>query len=303
MPLIRINDDVRLFYTLEKNGGQTVAFLNGSIFNHRQWLPAYVPSFKNLTNKQYDILLYDYQGIGHSTPKEETFSLEGLANELLGLLDALSIERAHLFGVSKGSLVAQVFAGLHPERVASIGAYGVVNLLIEDREITKKLFSARLDTLRQLQPILDERVNHHNFKPLFRTVYTPALFQKPYKDLTIKERIINWIIERKVYPMLEGTPIKTMEILFNYYVNELALEIEFYRDCIEKLKERKDIPILLMNGTADTITPPQMARHLTREISRAKLKLFDGFEHVSPSLKKKQAKKIMEEYVNFLSSP
>lgn len=301
MPLISINDDVQLFYHLEKNGGDVVVFLNGSIFNHRQWLPAYVPSFRTLSKKQHDILLYDYQGIGRSTPKEDSFSLNSLASELLGLLDALSLEKVHLFGVSKGTMVSQVFSALHPERVASIGGYGVVNLLVEDREVTRTLFSERLDALQQFKDKFKERINKHNFKPLFRAVYVPALFQKPHSELTFKERLISWIIERKVYPMLENTPIKTLYLLFNYYVNEIVSEIDFYRSCINQLC-KLELPILLMNGTADTVTPPKMAQNLVKEIPRARLKLFEGFEHVSPSLKKKQAKKIMEEYVRFLNS-
>ncbi len=301
MPLIHIMDDIHLYYELKKNNGETVAFLNGSIFNHHQWFPAYLPSFESLDKRRHDILLYDYQGIGKSTPKEDSFSLKGLATELLKLLDALSIEKAHLFGVSKGSLVAQVFAALHPNRVASIAAYGVVNLLVEDRNQTRELFSKRLEAIQQFKSIFNERISRHNFKGIFRAVYVPAIFQKSYEELTIKERIINWIIERKVYPMLEDTPIKTMELLFNYYVNEIAKELDFYRQCINTLKEL-DLPILLMNGTNDQITPPNMARHLASEIPRARLKWFSGFEHVTPSLKKKQAKKIMEEWVQFLDT-
>ncbi len=301
MPLIKINNDVEISYYLESHGNEIVTFLNGSIFNYKQWLPAYVPALRKLSKKKYSILLYDYQGIGQSTPKTDSFSLKGLANELNDLLNALNIEKTHVFGVSKGSMVAQVFTALYPEKVLSVGAYGVVNLLVKERNITREIFSTRLNALMTFEDIFDERINAKNFKPLFRKLYTPAIFQKEYSELKLKERILNWFIERKVYLMLEGTPIKTLYILFNYYINELANEIGFYQQCIEKLKKLKT-PFLLMNGTADVITPPQMAQHLVKEIPHAKLKLFDGYQHVSPSLRKKEAMNIMKEYVAVLRS-
>ena len=40
--------------------------------------------------------------------------------DAIGLLDALKIKKAHIVGASMGGMIAQLMAGTHPERVASL---------------------------------------------------------------------------------------------------------------------------------------------------------------------------------------
>jgi len=53
-------------------------------------------------------------------PVRAPYSLDDMARDSLGVLDALGIARAHLVGASMGGMIAQNLAASHPERVASL---------------------------------------------------------------------------------------------------------------------------------------------------------------------------------------
>ena len=59
------------------------------------------------------------------------YTLDDMANDTVGLMDALSIEKAHIVGMSMGGMIAQLVAISHPERAISLtsimsttGAFG-----------------------------------------------------------------------------------------------------------------------------------------------------------------------------------
>jgi pimeloyl-ACP methyl ester carboxylesterase len=59
----------------------------------------------------------ELQGHGHTADADRPLSLDSLADDIVGLLDLLNIERADLFGFSLGGLVATQLAVTRPQRV------------------------------------------------------------------------------------------------------------------------------------------------------------------------------------------
>jgi pimeloyl-ACP methyl ester carboxylesterase len=53
-------------------------------------------------------------------PVESSYSLYDMADDAVGLLDALGIEKAHICGASMGGMIAQVISYRHPKRVLSL---------------------------------------------------------------------------------------------------------------------------------------------------------------------------------------
>jgi pimeloyl-ACP methyl ester carboxylesterase len=53
-------------------------------------------------------------------PQRPPYTLADMADDTLGLMDALHLERVHLVGASMGGMIAQHLAARHPARVASL---------------------------------------------------------------------------------------------------------------------------------------------------------------------------------------
>jgi aminoacrylate hydrolase len=70
--------------------------------------------------KKFDVITHDHRGIGQSDQSYSGYTVDRMAADTIGLLDALGIERAHVVGHSTGGAIAQTLAIEHPRRLASI---------------------------------------------------------------------------------------------------------------------------------------------------------------------------------------
>jgi pimeloyl-ACP methyl ester carboxylesterase len=92
--------------------GNTVVFVHAGIADRRMWAPQ-IPAFA----ARYRVLTYDMRGFGESEMVDEPFSAR---TDLLGLLDALAVDRAHIVGCSMGGSMALEFAAEHADRIISL---------------------------------------------------------------------------------------------------------------------------------------------------------------------------------------
>jgi pimeloyl-ACP methyl ester carboxylesterase len=284
-------------YRLTGSGPHVVVLINGTIFNYRQWELQALPILRRHLAGQCRFLQYDYVGLGGSSAKTTAFNFFDLADELCDLLDALSLERVHLLGISKGSLVGQAFLIRHPERAASFCGISNPNVLSKHGEQRMTHFRERVEALEQLQDLWPERIDRHNYARVFNQVYVPGIFGKEYDELSFIERLQVAVTRRIAYPLLEGTPIQTIVNLFRYYVGDIEEEIPAFAEGLPRVR---GIPILLINGTADTTTPVEMSRELAELLPAAELVELEGVTHMGPMAWRREARPVFERYVSFL---
>lgn len=297
MPTVELAGRGMVAYQWTGDGPETVVLVNGSVFNYHQWDRQALPILRRGLGRRCRFLQYDYVGVGGSSAKTAPFSMLDLADELRDLLDVLAVERVHLLGISKGSLVAQAFLIRHRERVRSFCGLGNPNVLSEDLEQTFAVFQERIEALEDLKELWPQRVNRQNYARVFYHVYVPVMFFKGYADLSLAERLRAFLVKRMVYPALEGTFIQTMADLFLYYVGDIAQEVPVFAEGLPKVR---GVPILLLNGTADTTVPVQMSRELAQLLPEAELVEFEGVTHMGPMLLQKEARPVFERYVAFM---
>jgi 3-oxoadipate enol-lactonase len=69
---------------------------------------------------RYRLTAFDNRGVGRTRMPEDPVTVEAMADDAAGVLDALGIASAHVAGYSGGSVIAQELALRHPGRVRSL---------------------------------------------------------------------------------------------------------------------------------------------------------------------------------------
>lgn len=65
-------------------------------------------------------VLFDCRGVGQSERRDEPFTVADEVRDMIAVLDAAEIERATIYGRSRGGMLAQEFAVRHPGRTARL---------------------------------------------------------------------------------------------------------------------------------------------------------------------------------------
>ncbi len=81
------------------------------------------PNLLKELSSNRSVIIFDNRGAGESTAGTREFSINQFANDTIGLLDALRIEKADILGTSMGSFIAQELALKDPDRVNTLILY------------------------------------------------------------------------------------------------------------------------------------------------------------------------------------
>jgi 3-oxoadipate enol-lactonase len=95
--------------------GRVLLVANSLMANGSMW-DWNVPAFAD----RYRVLRYDKRGHGKSSVVPGPYSISQLADDAAGLLDALSIDKAHFMGLSIGGMIGQQLGARYPEKIYSL---------------------------------------------------------------------------------------------------------------------------------------------------------------------------------------
>src|SRR5829696_999207 len=94
--------------------GKPILFISGTSQTKDAWEPTLL---LELAATNHTVIVFDNRGIGETTVGTKPFSIEQFANDTAGLLDALQIEKADVFGASLGTFIAQELTLNYPQKV------------------------------------------------------------------------------------------------------------------------------------------------------------------------------------------
>ncbi len=106
-----------LHYRLEGDPSHPLVLLSNSLASNLTMWVRQVPA---LLAAGFRVLRYDTRGHGRSAVPPGPYTLPQLATDVLGLLDALGLEKVHFCGLSLGGMTGQMFATHYGNRLRSL---------------------------------------------------------------------------------------------------------------------------------------------------------------------------------------
>lgn len=113
MPTVKVGD-INIRYRIHGEGDPLV-LIGGLGGDLRAW-GAHVP----VLSREHQVVVFDNRGGGRTDAPDIPYSTKMMADDTVGLLDALEIDRAHILGTSMGGMIAQELAIAYPQRVRTL---------------------------------------------------------------------------------------------------------------------------------------------------------------------------------------
>ena len=189
-------------------------------------------------------------------PVKVPYTLNDMAADTVGLLDALDIKAAHIVGMSMGGMISQLVAGLYPDRVLSL-----TSIMSKTGAFGKG--GASLAVARQMIKPIPKGTS-----ALDNSVMTRQMFGSPAYPESDKEVAIAVKSEFKRSNNPAG------------YLRQMAA-IRSAPNRNKLLNELK-MPVLIIHGKQDTLVNVSGGIETKKQISHAKLVLFEGMGHTLP---------------------
>ena len=244
MPKVTVGD-ISMYY-VEAGTGEPLVLVMGLGADHLAWgfqFPAFA--------ERYRVIAFDNRGAGQSDAPDHPYSTRMMAEDTIGLMDALGIERAHVLGASMGGMIAQEIALNHPERVGSLQLHCTLGR--PDDYLRAQLETGRV----QRRKLTHEEAMRAGYLWLF----APSTYnERPeFVEMIIQNALAN------PYPMS----------LTGFERQCDAVETHDTLDRVTAIRCRTLVSV----ADQDILVPPRFSRSLAGRIPGAELRLIEGAGH------------------------
>jgi pimeloyl-ACP methyl ester carboxylesterase len=220
---------VRIWYTDTGGSGVPVVLLHANTGSSKVW-DYQTPAF---TARGYRVIAYDRRGFGRSIIDPGGLQPGTGADDLLGLVNHLGVDRFHLVGTAGGAFVALDFALSFPQRLRSLVIANSIGA-VQDEDY--------LELGRRLRPA-----------PQFNALPPEIRELGPSYRAANPEGTRRWVeLERLSRPEGPPAPAQTMR-------NRVTFAV----------LEQISTPTLLLTGGADLFAPPPLLKLFSARIKRS----------------------------------
>ncbi len=232
---------IDIYYEVKGKGRRWLVFLNGLLADTTSWSQV-VHRF----TRHYKVLLYDCRGQGRSQKPDGIYYLEEHEKDLVALMDLLGIEKASLIGLSSGGAVSLRVACHFPgrvEKVVAAGAYGYVDEIL--------LF--KLDAWAEAAKVSSAL----RFKVALPLVWGRWFLEENRDTLELFRKKAESFPKKAAWSLIEGAK---------------------YQDIMKDLGSVQ-VPVLLLVGEEDILTPLRYSLDMEKELKKARVDVIEKAGH------------------------
>jgi len=260
--MVETVDGVRATESFGRAGDTALVLVMGATASMLGWPDAFCTA---LADQNLRVIRFDHRDTGRSTtvpPGAARYKIEDMAGDIVTILDAYGIERAHLAGMSLGGYLSQMVALDQPERIASLCLIASEPLGWDGAPLPH-ISDAFMDHFRALGTLdWSDAVAVTEF-----LVESDRLCAGPGTafDVQAARTRVGQVLARTDSPAS----------MFNHATLDSA------RDWTGRFRDIA-CPVLVVHGEADPILPPENGRAIAAGIEGAALKVLPGVGHEIP---------------------
>jgi 3-oxoadipate enol-lactonase len=236
---------IQMNYELSGEKGTPVVVLSHSLSSSLlMWNPQ-----MDVLETHFQVLRYDIRGHGLSDAPSGPYTLELLGDDVIGLLDALNMNKVHFVGLSMGGMIGQGLALNYSHRLRSLALCDTASIVPAEAQ---PIWQERIDKTREkgMEALLEETMGRW-FTPSFLKQNSPML-------ALIRKQFL-------------ATPAS------GYIGCAEAIRKLNYLDRLSLIK----MPTLIMVGEDDPGTPVSASEAMHERISNSKLVILPSARHLS----------------------
>lgn len=238
--------DIELYFE-SYGSGEPLIFIGGFSVDHLVWQTV-VDKFA----ENYRVIIFDNRGTGQSSCPDMPYTIDILAEDVIGLCKALDIEKAYFIGSSMGGMILQTIAYRYPQFVKA-AVLGNTNSKTDVRFST---------FLRGVDELMKRDVD----RKIVAQLMLPWAFSMEYLS---QEGVIEMLIQLSL-----ANPFPFTHIGFK---NQ--------RQALQKFNSRSwlnqiHVPCLVISGNKDIIFDESEVAELAKQIPKAAYYSFKNVGHV-----------------------
>lgn len=231
--------DGELNYQLDGPEDAPVLVLSNSLGTDLHMWDLQIPAFA----EHFRVLRFDTRGHGRSLVTPGPYSIEQLGQDVLALLDALHIERAHFCGLSMGGLIGQWLGINAPERLRKLVVCNTAAKIGDP-----SVWNPRIETVLRDGQAAMVALRDASIARWFTADFAQANPQQA----------------KQITDMLAATSPQ------GYAANCAAVRDADFREQLSSIK----VPTLVICGTEDAVTPPTGGHFIQEQVPGAEYAEF-----------------------------